>query len=115
MAFIAYTKALDNRVTFLQTEAEKEDSQTVCPVSKIISNTGMSATAATLISELRKDCKTQAESMSQLTKMMTMFLAKAPTGEPMGAVKNINAEDRGGGTKRKLIPLQHCAKYAAKW
>ena len=52
--------------------------------------------------------------MSQLTKMMTMFLAKAPTGEPMGAVKNINAEDRGGGHEKKINPLATLCKICGK-
>ena len=36
------------------------------------------------MAELRKDRKTEADSMAQLTKMMTMFLAKYPAGEPTG-------------------------------
>ena len=52
--------------------------------------------------------------MAQLTKMMTMFLAKNPTGGPMEGVKKIDAEDEGS-VKRKSIPLQHSEKYVAMW
>ena len=75
--FIAYVKALENRVIFLQTESDKADAITVSPPSEIIANTSTSKTAATLMGEIRKYHKTQAESMSQLTKMMIMFLEKS--------------------------------------
>ena len=78
--FIAYTKALDNRVTVIQTESDKAGALTVSLPSETIANTGTSDTAATLMAELRKYRKTRVESMAQLTKMITMFLAKYLAG-----------------------------------
>ena len=65
-------------MTALQIEANEVDALTLSPPSNIIDKTGTSDTAATFMEELRKYCKTQAESMAQLTKMMTMFLRKRP-------------------------------------
>ena len=57
-AFIAYTKVMDNRVTVLQMDAGKADGLTVSPPSNIIANTGTSDTAATLMADILKYCKT---------------------------------------------------------
>ena len=103
-ASIAYTKDLENRVTVLQIESDKTDALTVFPPSDIITNTGMSDTSATLMVDLCKDCKTRAESMAQLTKMMTMFLTKSLAGEPTGGIDK-DRHRGGGGREIKLIPL----------
>ena len=83
-------------MTVHQTEADEAYALTVFSLSKIIVDTGKYDTVVKLMAELLKHLKTQAESMPQLTKMITMFLEKSPAGEPTrGSDKDLH-RGRGG-------------------